>query len=72
MARTRRIGNTRDGRSFDCPHRRPWYCTESKTARKSTNRTNRQTAKALLSRDDFDPDSTIIPEPPSTGGWLTH
>lgn len=71
MARTIRIDGTRDGRTFDTNKRRSWFRTESKWARKSTNRaTRRATREAIVTTVDHD--DTAYPVHVSTGGWITH
>lgn len=50
---------------------RSWYSREAKWARKHTNRQNRNTARQII-KTMRDPDETVVPDPPSTGGWVTH
>lgn len=73
MSRTIRKATGREGRiDYAKPGVRSYYSRERKWARKQTNRTNRNRAATLLRNRRADHDDLVIPDPPSTGGWISH
>lgn len=75
MARTYRVGNTRDGRSYEADNRRGYFKVETKANRKTTHRAarhqTRQTLREVLDGIK-DVDEAVTPGSPATGGWITH
>lgn len=71
MARTIKKGYNSKGNIVHDGTTRAWFSRERKWARKQTNRKARG-IEAEAMRTFADPEDTVLPKRPSTGGWISH